>query len=198
MRVSHWPHGRITSGREVKRQKTLLSELQVIESSQFHDEVVRMLPIGNRNSESRFALLEEQRIPPVGHGRRFQAQHRARSEYAWAELSLRHRHEPASRKELVFDSRTRLLLIENEHVRVEHKHPRAFHHHEHWHGSRDGLRTRTRTGVAQNGLHKIFRHHIHRAATVLHILSLWLRTPRHFHSSHASFLLISGLLRVVW
>src|SRR5215472_8600407 len=121
MRVSRRPNGRIARRREVERQKALLSKLQVIKRSQFHNEVMRKLPIGDRNSESCLTLLKEQGIPPVGHGRRFQAQHRACGKYAWAELSLRHRHEPARRKKLVSAPLTGLLLIENEHVRVEHE-----------------------------------------------------------------------------
>jgi len=60
MRVSRRPDRRITHGREVEGENALLAELQIAKTSHLHDEIVRMLTVRNRNSESGFALLEQQ------------------------------------------------------------------------------------------------------------------------------------------
>ncbi len=62
MRVRDRPERRIAHRREIERHSSVRSSrLHVVERRQLHDEVVRMLAVGDGLDERRLALLEEQR-----------------------------------------------------------------------------------------------------------------------------------------
>ena len=84
-----------------------------------------MLTVVDRTTERRLALLKQLRIEPVSDGRRLQAEHAAKREQAGAKRSLRHRHEPVGRENLVAAARPALLPDVEEGFAMEHQHPRA-------------------------------------------------------------------------
>src|SRR4051794_21158157 len=119
MRVRCRPHRGVTHSREVKRHQTPVAYLVVIERGEFHDEVMRMLPINDRLSECSLALLKQQWILTTTHGRRLQARHEAKRQCARTELALRHGHKPICREDLVSATRPALLLHGDECVRMK-------------------------------------------------------------------------------
>src|SRR6185437_3700715 len=65
-------HGGVAHRSEIQGEQAFLSQLQIIQRCQFHNEIVRMLPVCDGNSKSCLALLKEQRIAPVCHCCRFE------------------------------------------------------------------------------------------------------------------------------
>src|SRR5439155_16557357 len=51
VRIGEWAHGRVAHRRSVKRQQRICAQFVVVERSQFHEEIVGMLPIDDRASE---------------------------------------------------------------------------------------------------------------------------------------------------
>src|SRR5438309_2908 len=133
MSVSRRANSRVAHGGKIEREKALIAELQIVERRHLHNEVMRVLTVGNRNAERGFALLKEQRITPIGDCGRFKADHDATGKNARTDFPLSHTHEPIRREKSVSASHTRLLLIESEYIRVEHEHPVALPGHEHGH-----------------------------------------------------------------
>src|SRR5215475_13383470 len=80
MRVRDRPHGRVSYGRAVKRKQSVLTEFPIVERSQLHEEVMRMLPINNGAAEGGFSLLEELRIKTLCDCCRLQAHHGAQGQ----------------------------------------------------------------------------------------------------------------------
>src|SRR5437588_5799035 len=106
MSVSRRANSRVAHGGKIEREKALIAELQIVERRHLHNEVMRVLTVGNRNAKGGFALLKEQRIAPVGDGGRFKADHDAAGKNARTDLLLGHTHEPIRRKKSVRASPT--------------------------------------------------------------------------------------------
>ena len=85
MRVSRWPDGRITHGSEVEGHQSPFADFPVVKYSHLHKEVVRVLPIGDRRSESRLALLKKKRILAPGDGCGLETQHGSKRNNACAQ-----------------------------------------------------------------------------------------------------------------
>src|SRR6516165_10468203 len=94
MRIGCRSDGGITDGGRVKRQPSLLAEFPVVESGQFHQELVRVLAIDDWIAIGRLALLKEQRILPLSNGCGFEAEHSTQGEIPGTKPALRHGHEP--------------------------------------------------------------------------------------------------------
>jgi len=69
--IGGWTNCRVAHRSEIERQQSSLTQLKVIERRQFHEEVVRVLAIGDRHPVRRLALLEQQWITPVCYRRGF-------------------------------------------------------------------------------------------------------------------------------
>ena len=82
VRVSDRPDGRIANGCGIKREQPVLPQLQIVERGNLHEKIMRMLPVGNGLSKSRFAQLKKQRVLAPRDGGGFEAQHRSRREHA--------------------------------------------------------------------------------------------------------------------
>ena len=160
MWIGSWADGWIAYRGDVERQQVIFTYGQIVKSSQFHKEVVRMLPIGDRHSVGRLALLEEQRVATVGHSRRLKAKHCTNCQLPWAERTLRHGHEPICRKELLSAPRARLLRIHYERVSMEHQHPVPLHGHQHWRGDGVWLPAGAGCGVVPDLLNEGLRMHL--------------------------------------
>src|SRR5579864_8762698 len=91
-----------------------------------------MLAIDNCLSESSLSLLQHFRISFAGHSCWFQAKHGSKRKGAVGEFSLRHRHKPVCREELVSATWAALLDIVDERFAVEHQHPAALLPHQHF------------------------------------------------------------------
>src|SRR6266496_3530486 len=125
MRVSSWAYGGVPDGCSIKRQQGLVAQTQVVESGEFHDEIVRVLTVHDGPSKSSFSLLKQFWIVSAGHSCRFKAQHGADSEGSWTQLTLCHWHKPVAREDLVRTTRGALLQRIQESFAVEHEHPTA-------------------------------------------------------------------------
>src|SRR5260370_19838294 len=109
VRISRWPHSRVADRCKIEREHGFLVQLVVIECSQLHEEVVRVLAVNDWFSECGFALLEQLWITLGGNCCRLQTQHGSQGQSSTSEVSLRHGHEPVRGKELVCATRARLL-----------------------------------------------------------------------------------------
>src|SRR6476661_3006128 len=109
MGIRAWPHGWIADRRSIKREQRIFSESQIVERGQFHDEVMRMLAVIDRLAERRFTLLEQKRVEALRHGCRLQTEHGPKCEFAPANLSLCHGHEPVGGKNFVITPWAALL-----------------------------------------------------------------------------------------
>src|ERR1700722_17612018 len=92
MRVRAWTHRRIADRRSIKRKQAVLSQPQIVERAQFHDEVMWMLAVVDWLAKRGFSLLKKQWIESLGHRGWFQADHGAQSQLTTADLALRHGH----------------------------------------------------------------------------------------------------------
>src|SRR5262249_32781067 len=156
-RSAVWISGRaecwIAYRRSVERQERVLFQFEIVESSEFHEEVVWMLAINNWPVVGGFAQLKEFWVAPPRDRCRLQAEHPADSECARAQLSLGHRHEPVRRKEFVGATRARLLDFIQKNFAVEHERPLASLPHEHLRGRGDWLNVGARNGVVLHDVH---------------------------------------------
>src|SRR5579864_1308349 len=80
MSVGRGTHGGIAHGSCVEGKKRVLSEAQIVDRGQLHEEVVRMLAVIDGLAVRRLALLEKLRIALSGDGSRLQAQHGAQGD----------------------------------------------------------------------------------------------------------------------
>ena len=97
-----------------------------------------MLPIVERLTAIRFAALQYQRISPIRHRRRVEAQHGTRLKTSAGEVVARHEHAPIERTELRSAARTALPILLHENKAVEHQLPASSH--EVSSGKRHGVR----------------------------------------------------------
>src|SRR5215469_1940213 len=97
--------GGIAYGSEIKGEQVAFADRQIINRGQLHEKVVRMLSICNRQSISRFTLLEQQRVTFAGHSCGLKAEHRPGRKLSLTEGPRRHRHEPVGGIELVSAAR---------------------------------------------------------------------------------------------
>src|SRR5688572_5436816 len=107
---------RLSKRSAICKDLALVIESEFIASGQFHEQLVRMLAVHNRQAVCRFPGLEELRISFSSHGCRLQTQHRAKSDRAPADLLHHHRHGPVHRKKLVLSSGAALLNINDKSV----------------------------------------------------------------------------------
>src|ERR1700749_3047879 len=78
MRIGAWPHRWISNRGCIKRKQRIVPQAQIIERSELHDEIMRVLAVIDRLAKGSFTLLEKQWIETLRHGRRFKAQHGAK------------------------------------------------------------------------------------------------------------------------
>src|SRR5579864_5832413 len=100
---------------------------------------MRMLAIDERPAESCFAGLEKLGVHALADGGGLKADHRAKSERAFAEAMFSHAHEPVRGEEFVRASRTRLLHVADEALAVQHEVPAAYGVREHGRRRRFGI-----------------------------------------------------------
>src|SRR5262245_61474559 len=154
VRISRWAKCGIAYGRSVERQERVFLQFEIVESAEFHEEVVWMLAVSNWPAVGGFALLKEFWIASLRDRRRIQAEHAADGESARAQLSLGHRHEPVRRKEFVCATRGRLLDFIQKNFAVEHERPLPSLPHEHLRGCGDWLNIGARNGVVLHDVHE--------------------------------------------
>ena len=131
-----------------------------------------MLTINDGLAERRLTRLEQFRVPSLGDGRRFDAQHGSEGERASAQFPLRHRHDPVGSENFVPATWAALLQGIKESHSVEHEHPLSTHSHEH-RNRRRGRLDRGSMAVPHSGpLHFVL--HPGHLVFLLHLLG-WIR-----------------------
>ena len=156
-------YGGIAHRRGVERKEGVLAQLQIIEHSQLHEEIMGMLAVDDGPSEGRFTHLQELGVTPPRHRRGLEAQHGAQRQCAGARLALRHGHEPVGRENLVAPARPALLNGAQETHAVEHQSPAPAGRHQHGMRSRVRLGARARRVMVKHLFDERTRPHLHRA-----------------------------------
>src|ERR1700744_2525691 len=103
---------RIADRSDITAQQRVRADLMIVERSDLHEEIVRVLPVNDWFTESGLALLKEFRVETPADCRRLKAEHGAQSELAGAICTLRHRHKPVHGEKFVGAARTGLLLLD--------------------------------------------------------------------------------------
>ena len=80
MRIGDGSERGVADRREIRIDKCVLANLARIVDSRGHDEIVRMLAVGDRQAVRRLAGLKQQRVAAIGYGCGFQAEHEYRFE----------------------------------------------------------------------------------------------------------------------
>ena len=78
----------------IQAKDRVRTNLAVVQAGEFHEQVVRMLPVDNRLAIGRLTLLKQLWIKPSSNRRRFQAEHGAQRHFVGAKAALRHGHHP--------------------------------------------------------------------------------------------------------
>src|SRR5205814_7902800 len=116
---------RIADRSKINLEHGLVREWTRVVHSQGHDQVVRMLGVDDRFSESGLARLEQQWIAPVPDRQRVKARHHLKHEASLAYDVFRRAHEPVRRIKLIVATRSRLLRIDYICLAHEHEVPCA-------------------------------------------------------------------------
>src|SRR5689334_19748182 len=112
MRIRNRSQCRSANGSCVEREQRVLAEPIVVHSSEFHEEIVRVLSVDDRLTECRLSLLEEQRILTLRNRRRLKTEHGTEGDCPLPYVALRHRHDPVWGEELVAAACTGLLRVD--------------------------------------------------------------------------------------
>src|SRR5439155_19341683 len=96
----------------IDKQLRLVTESKSISPCNFSQELMRVLPIDNRQTVRGFTGLKQLRIASMRDRQWLQAQHGSRGNGMPAEFSCQRRHQRIARVELVVSTRAGLLGIE--------------------------------------------------------------------------------------
>src|SRR5215216_3039973 len=107
----------------VNAPRQSLVDFALVQRTQLHPEVVRMLAIVQRLTLVRLSSLQEQWIAAFGDGQRIEAEHRPSLEATASEVASSHQHSPVQRAELVVTALAALFVVLSEHEAVRHQHP---------------------------------------------------------------------------
>jgi hypothetical protein len=101
VRIGGGTDGGVADGSGIEAEETVLSEANVVESSDLHEEVVWMLAVDDRFAEGGLSLLEELGVLASGDRRGFKGEHGSQGKLAGTKFAHGHRHDPVGGEELV-------------------------------------------------------------------------------------------------
>ena len=123
--VGHRPDPRLAHRRGVDHETESLGERPLVEGRQFHEQVVRVLPVVERLPTEGLAALQQQRVALPADRERLGAHHAVQVQRAAGKLAHRHQHSPIDAPHLVVPSGATLMIELQECVAVHHQHPGA-------------------------------------------------------------------------
>ena len=120
-----WTECRLANRAASERETGLVSERHPPGGRQLHDQIVRMLPIGDLQTMIRLAHLEDLRVARCPHGERFSRHARRQRERTAWEAPRAHCHQPVLGTELLLAPSAALSVERGKYHTVESEAPLA-------------------------------------------------------------------------